>query len=86
MTISPSRTQRRAMPPQWLDSSGKVTVEWLFIPALDEDLIAVAKHQRAKSIPLGLKNPIFPWGQFIDTLGQHGQERGIHGKIHFLMV
>ena len=46
----------------------KVTIEWLFVAALDENLISIAKHQRAKTIPLGLENPIALGGQFVYSL------------------
>src|SRR5579864_313269 len=43
---------------QWFQQLRKVTIEWFFVAALDENLISIAKHKRAKTIPLGLENPI----------------------------
>src|SRR4029077_17120110 len=71
--------QRRA---QWLQQVGEVAVEGLFVAALDQDLVSVAKDQRTKSVPLGLEDVIFPSGQFIHALGKHGQERRVHWKVH----
>src|SRR5260370_6300242 len=36
----------------------KVTLERLFVTTLDQDLIALAKHQRAKAIPLRFEDPL----------------------------
>src|SRR5262249_17262284 len=53
-----------------------------FVAALNEDLVAVAKHQRSKSIPLRLENPISGGRQFAHSLGEHRQNRRIHWKLH----
>src|SRR3954462_10911543 len=60
----------------------KITIERLFVPALDENLITITKHQRAKSVPLGLKDPIITFGQFSYTLRQHRENGWIDGKVH----
>ncbi len=51
-----ARRQRRA---QRLEQLGKVAVERLFVAALDQDLVSVAKDQRTKSVPLGLEDVVF---------------------------
>src|SRR6476646_6908287 len=65
---------------------GKVTIQWLFIATLDQDLISVTKHQRAKPLPLRFENPVSLGWQFSDSFGQHRQQRRIYGKIHRFMV
>ncbi len=64
----------------------KVTIEWLFVAALDENLISIAKHQRAKTIPLGFENPITLGGQFVHSFREHRQDRRIYWKVHTPMV
>src|SRR6185312_15953097 len=60
----------------------EIPVERLFISALDKDFVSIAKHQRAKSIPLRLENPILTFRQFSNSLGQHRQDRRVHYKVH----
>src|SRR5579872_1279608 len=64
----------------------EIPVKRLFVPALDENLIAIAKYQRAKSIPFRLKDPIIAFRQFSHTLGQHRKDWRIDGKIHYRML
>jgi hypothetical protein len=65
-----------------LDQFGKVAVQRFFIAALNQDLVAIAKHQRAKAIPLGLENPSSGLRQLAHALGEHRQDRRVHGEIH----
>src|SRR5262249_902124 len=71
--------QRRGQRPNQLR---KVAGEVPFLATPEQELMAIATYQGAKSIPLGLKNPVSIGGQFIHTPGQHGQNRRIHGKVH----
>src|SRR5207247_10169399 len=50
-----ARRQLRSKRPQQF---GEVPVERFFITALDKDLVAVAKNQRAKPIPFLLEDPL----------------------------
>ena len=85
MTISPSSTQRAGkLRAQRLEQLGEVAVQRFFVAALDQDLVAVAKDERAKPVPLGFEDPVPAGRQFTDALGQHRQERRVHGKIHTL--
>src|ERR1700677_685505 len=68
--------------PQWFQQLRKVPIEWFFVAALDENLISVAKHQRAKAIPLGLENPIALGGQFVNSFREHRLYRRIYWKVH----
>ena len=74
-----ARRQRRA---QWVDQVGKVAIEWLLVAALDQDFIPIAKHKCPKPVPFRFKNPVVPIRQCSDTLGEHRQDRRIHGKVH----
>ena len=67
---------------QRLEQLGKVAVERFFVAALDQDLVAVAEDQRAKPVPLRLENPRSVAGQFVNSLGEHRQDRRIDGKVH----
>ena len=83
MTISPSSTQRAGnCDAQRLEQLGKVAVQRLLVAALDQDLVAVAKDQRAKAIPLRFEDPVAACRQFADSLGEHRQNRRVHGKMH----
>src|SRR5690348_3657814 len=72
----------RQLRAQLLHKLWKITVQRLFIAALDEDLVAVAKHQRAKSVPLRFENPHVAFRQLGHSFGQHRKQRRIHRKIH----
>ena len=50
--------------------------------ALDEYLVRITKNQGAKSIPLGLEDPILTRWQLIHSLGEHRQQRRVYGKVH----
>jgi hypothetical protein len=49
----------------------EIAVQRLLVAALDQDLLAVTEHQRAKSIPFGLVDPVAGCGQRIHALGKH---------------
>src|SRR5213083_3587295 len=74
-----ARRQLRSKRPQQF---GEVPVQRFFITALDKDLVAVAKNQRAKPIPFGLEDPLSSSRKFSDALGKHRQNRRIDGKLH----
>lgn len=40
-----------------IEQFGEIAIERFFIAALDNDLVPIAKDERTKSVPLGLKNP-----------------------------
>src|SRR5207247_3976484 len=61
---------------------GEVSVHRLLVSALQQDLVAVAKHQRAKAVPLGLEQPAVPGGQGFGGARQHGLERRSEGQAH----
>ena len=81
ITISPSSTQRTGnCERSGSSSSGKVAVERFLVAALDQDLVAVAKHQRAKSIPLRLEDPVPPRGNSPTRLASIGKTGGFTGR------
>ena len=80
--LSIEHTPRGQRSAQWFEQLRKVTVEWFSVAALDENLISIAKHQRAKTIPLGLENPIAFGGQFVYPFREHRQDRRIYWKVH----
>jgi len=51
---------------------GEVTIERPQLSALDEDAIAVAKHDRAKAVPLGLEQEVAVLRNLLSELGEHG--------------
>ena len=71
--LSVEDAARRQCRAQRLQQFRKVAIQRLFVAALDQDLIPIAKDQRAKSIPLRFENPIAIGWQFIHSLGQHRQ-------------
>ena len=59
-TSSPSSTHRGGqLRRERLEQLGEVAVERIFVAALDEDLVAVAEHESAEAVPLGLEDPPF---------------------------
>ena len=66
-----------------IDELRKIPVERFLIAALDQNLVAIAKHQRAKSVPLGLENPFSARRQVTHPLGEHGQDRWVYREIHW---
>ena len=57
---------------QGLQHLRKVAIERFLVPALQQDLAAVAKHQDSKSIPLRFKNPLTCRRNFVHSFGEHG--------------
>ena len=83
MTISPSSTDRSAnCDRKGFEQLGEIAVQRLLVAALDQDLVSVAKDERAKSIPLRFENPFIARRQFTSSLGEHRQDRWVYWKIH----
>ncbi len=64
----------------------EVARERLLVAALEEDLVAVAKHERAKAVPFRLEDPSVALGQRVGALRQHRLERGHHRELHGPML
>ena len=64
------------------DELRKVTVHRPFIAALKQDLIAVAKDERAESVPFRLEQPAVACRQAVGRRGQHRSEWRIKRKMH----
>src|SRR5687768_9521598 len=60
----------------------EVAVEWLEVPTLDEQLIAVAEDDGAETVPFRLEQPAVALGERRDGLREHRLERGLDGKAH----
>src|SRR5215213_1295820 len=75
-------TLSRKLLQQRIDQLRKITIERFFVATLNHDFFAVAKNQRTKSIPFRLKDPIAGGRQLIYALGEHRENRRIHGKFH----
>ena len=73
---------RGQLPPQGFHQLRKVSVQRFLVAALNQNFFSVAKDQRAKSIPLRLKQPIFSRGNLIHPFGKHRQKRRLHWKMH----
>src|SRR5437867_13406444 len=78
-----ARRQLRSKRPQQF---GEVPVQRFFITALDKDLVAVAKNQRAKPTPFGLEDPLSSGRHSSDALGRHRQIRRMDGTLHTLTL
>src|SRR5580704_5841998 len=61
---------------------GEVAVERLLVAALDEKLVAVAKDEDAKAVPLRLEDPLVAGWQFGDAFGEHRSDRRRDGEPH----
>src|SRR5437867_375297 len=64
------------------DELREVSVHGLPVTALQRDLVAVAKDQGSKAVPLGLELPSVSAGQGVPGTGQHGCERRSEGQAH----
>jgi hypothetical protein len=64
------------------DQLGVVPRERFLVPALDEQIVSVAEHQRAEPIPLRLEDPSCPVRELLDSLREHGQDRRVDGQPH----
>src|SRR5262249_37141466 len=54
---------------------GEVAIERAQVAALHQHLVAVAKYDGAKPVPLGLVEPALPLGDRVGELGQHRFDR-----------
>ena len=64
------------------DELRKVSVHRFLVPALQKDVVAVAKYERSESIPLRLEEPTFSRWQRSGGGGQHRRERWIEWQLH----
>src|SRR5688500_8744946 len=71
---------------QCLDDLREISVERLFVAALDEDLVAVAEDQRPKAVPFRLEDPSFARRQLADSFGEHRQNGWIDRQVHALQT
>jgi hypothetical protein len=65
-----------------LEELGIITGERLLVPALDEYLVAIPKHERSETVPFRFKDPISIGGELTDCFGEHRQDRWIYRKMH----
>src|SRR5206468_1647243 len=61
---------------------GEVAVEGLFVAALEQNFVAIAKDEDAEAVPLGLVNPVAFGGDGVDSLGEHGKDGRVDGELH----
>src|SRR5271170_737203 len=61
---------------------GKVSIERLFVATLNEELLAVAKDEDAKAVPLWLEDPAVAVGNPIHALRKHWQKRRVDRELH----
>lgn len=71
---------------QRIEHLREVTIQGFFVAALEENFIAIAKHEDAEAIPLGLIDPVAAGGDLIYALCEHGEKRRGDGKIHEFQV
>src|SRR5688572_6916169 len=67
---------------QWLEQLRKVSIERLLIAALQQELVAVAKQQSSKAVPLRFEDPSAALGQRAHSLGQHRLQGWRYGESH----
>ena len=68
-----------------LDDLGEVAGQRLGVAAGELDLVAVAEHDAAEAVPLGLEHQpavLRRVGDALDGLGEHRLDRRHHGEIH----
>src|SRR5689334_1882265 len=70
----------------WINQFGKIAVQRLLVAALNENLFAVAKDERTKTIPLGFEDPCACFGQFADALCKHWKNRRVNWELHNLFA
>ena len=75
-----ARSARAAASASGSTSSGKVAIERLLVAALNQDLVAVAKDQRAKAVPLRFEDPGPPAGSSPTRLASIGKTGGLTGR------
>jgi hypothetical protein len=63
---------------------GEVPVHRLLVAALQQDLVAVAEHEGAKPVPLGLEQPALTGGKPVGGAGQHRLDRRVERQAHGL--
>ena len=62
---------------------GEVAVEGLFVAALEQNFVAIAKDEDAEAIPFGLIDPVAFRRDGVDALGEHGKNGRVDGELHF---
>src|ERR1700741_941879 len=82
--LTVEHTTRRQLLQQRLVQFREIAVERLLIATLNHHLVTIAKNQRSKSIPLGLKNPLAHTRQFTNAFREHRKNRRVYRKLHNL--
>ena len=61
---------------------GEVAGERLLVATLNEELIAVAKDERAEAVPFRLEDPSVARRELANELGEHRKDWRIEGQFH----
>ena len=69
---------------QRVDQLGEIAIERPLVPTLNEDLVDLAKDERAKTVPLRLENPSLARRELTHSLGEHRKNRRIDCELHAL--
>src|SRR5215470_4457221 len=67
-----------------IEQLGEISVERFLVAALDQYFVAVSKDQRAKTVPLRLKDPVSFRRKLSDSFCEHRQNGRINGKFQIL--
>src|SRR3954467_7351345 len=68
-----------------IEKFGEVAVQWFLLPAVNEDVGAIAEYECAKAVPFGFKDPGCAGRQLVDSLGEHRGDRRIYSKLHQIL-
>ena len=68
--------------PQRVEDLGEVPVEGTLVAARQLDLVAVAEHETAEPVPLGLVRPAVAGGELAGEAGEHRLDGGQDGEPH----
>src|SRR5579872_2931733 len=67
---------------KWIEHFGEIAIQRFFVATLDENLIAITKHQNAEAVPLRFVDPLTFRRHFFDTLSKHGENWWVDDEIH----
>ena len=65
---------------------GEVAIERLFVAALQENFIAIAKNEDTEAVPLGLVDPAAFRRDGVDALREHGEKGRIDDELHMSLA
>src|SRR5678815_2536423 len=71
---------------QRLNQFREVSIQWLSVATLNQNLVSITKDQRSKTVPFWLEKPRTILWQFTHSFGEHRKYWRINRQVHYRII